>query len=179
MNFLLATIQTSSSFTMNTQTHHPYVIPVPNQFQISQTEEFPHASIQHPSSSTQIPSSELSEHFHTSLTMNNNDKGKSLQVLNDSYSIPPPNFPYEPLLFYLHDHELYYTSFYGPRYNENAIFIDYQEWYNSSEISFHSYLKLIKAYQTLVQDVDNHLVLIVMPTGYINYFKWFHKLFEY
>ena len=75
-----------------------------------------------------------------------------------------PNFPHEPLLFYLCDHELYYTSFYGPQYNENAIFIDYQEWYISFEISFYSYLKLIKPYQTLVQDVNNHPVLIVMPT---------------
>ena len=135
---------------MNAQTHPSYAIPVPDQFQISQTEEFPQALIQHPSSFTQIPSSELSEHFLTSLTMNNNDEGQSLQVLNDSNSIQLTNFPYEPLLFYLHDHELYYTSFYGPRYNENAIFIDYQEWYNSSEISFYSYLKLIKAYHCLL-----------------------------
>jgi len=90
-----------------------------------------------------------------------------------------PNFPHESLLFYFRDHELYYTSFYGPRYNENAIFIYYQEWYNSSEISFYSYLKLIKAYQMLVQNVNNHPVLIVMPTGYINYFKWFRKHLEY
>ena len=110
---------------MNTQTH---AIPVPNQFQIS---EIPQASIQHPSSSTQIPHSELSEHFHTNLTMDDNDKGKSLPLLNDSNSIQLPNFPRAPLQFYLRDHELYYTSFYGPRYNETAIFIDYQEWYNS------------------------------------------------
>jgi len=111
--------------------------------------------------------------------MDDNDKGKSLQLLNDSHSIQLPNFPHEPFLFYLRDHELYYTSFYGSRYNETAIFIDYQEWYNSSEISFYSYLKLIKAYQTLVQDVNNHLVLIVMPTGYINYSKWLRKRLEY
>jgi len=108
---------------MNTQTHPPYAIPVPNQFQTSQSKEIPQASIQRPSSSTQIHPSELSEHFHTNLPMNNNDKGKSLQLLNDSNSLQLPNFPYEPLLFYLHDHKLYYTSFYGPRYNENAIFM--------------------------------------------------------
>ena len=148
------------------------------------SEEFPpltytQASIQHSSSSTQIPSFKLSEHFQTSLTMNNNDKGKALQILNDSNSIQLTNFSHEPLLFYLRDHELYFTSFYGPRYNESAIFIDYQEWYNSSEISFYSYLKLIKAYQTLVQDVNNHPVLIIISTEYINYFKWFHKQFKY
>jgi len=86
---------------------------------------------------------------------------------------------HEPLLFYLRNHELYYISFYVPRYNQTAIFIDYQEWYNSSEISFYRYLKLIKAYQMLVQDVNNHPILIVMPTGYINYFKWFHRQREY
>jgi len=112
---------------MNTQTHPPYAIPVTNQFQILRTEEFHPTSIQHPSSSTQIPSSELSEYFHTNLTMNDNDKDKSLQLLNDSNSIQLPNFPYERLLFYLRDHELYYISFYGSRYNENAIFIDYEE----------------------------------------------------
>ena len=113
--------------TSDTQTHPPYAIPVPIQFQIPQAEEFPQASIQHPSSSTQIPSFELLEHFHTSLTTNSNEEDKSLQVLNDFNSIQLKNFPHKPFLFYLCDHELYYTSFYGPRYNESAIFIDYQE----------------------------------------------------
>ena len=72
---------------MDTQTHHPYANPIPNQFQVSQSNDIPQASIQHPSSSTPIPHSELSEHFHTNLTMDNNDKGKSLQLLNDSNSI--------------------------------------------------------------------------------------------
>jgi len=55
-----------------------------------------------------------------------------------SHSLPPHtainhisfqlnNYPHEPLLFYLRDYELYYTAFCGPRYNEYAIFIDYQE----------------------------------------------------
>jgi len=99
---------------MDNQTHPPSTSLVPNQFQISQSEEIPQASILHPSSSTQIPSSELSEHFHTNPTMDDNDKGKSLQLLNDSNSIQLPNFPPESLIFYLRDHELYYTSFYGP-----------------------------------------------------------------
>ena len=93
--------------TSDTQTHPSYAIPVPNQFQISQTEEFHQISIQHLSSSTQIPSSKPLEHFHPNLTMNDNDKGKNLQVLNDSNSIQLSNFPHEPLLFYLRDHELY------------------------------------------------------------------------
>ena len=91
---------------MNTQTHHPYAIPVTNQFQISQTKEISQASVQHPSSSTQIPSSELSEYFHINLTMNDNNKDNSLQLLNDSNSIQLPHFPHELLLFYLRDHEL-------------------------------------------------------------------------
>ena len=66
---------------MNTQTHPPYAIPETNQFQISQTKEIPQASVQHPSLSTQIPSSELAN-----LTIHDNDKGKSLQLLNDSNS---------------------------------------------------------------------------------------------
>ena len=61
---------------MDTQTHRPYANPVRNQFQVSQSKKIPQASIQHPSSPTQIPPSELSEHFHTNLTMNDNDKGK-------------------------------------------------------------------------------------------------------
>ena len=31
----------------------------------------------------------------------------------------------------------------------------------------------------LVQDVNNHPVLIVMLTGYINYFKWFRRQLQY
>ena len=50
--------------------------------------------------------------------MLDNNKSKSLQLLNDSNSIQLPNFSHEPLLFYFRDHKLYYTSFYGPRYNE-------------------------------------------------------------
>ena len=87
---------------MNTQTH---AISVPNQYRIV---ESPQASIQHPSSSTQIPPSELSEHFHTNLTMADNDKNKRL-LLNDSNTIQLSNFPHEPLLFYLRDHKIYYT----------------------------------------------------------------------
>ena len=89
------------------------------------------------------------------------------------------NYPHEPLLFYLRDHELYYTSFYGLRYNKSAIFIYYQEWHTSADISFYQYLKIIKAYQALVQDVNNYPVLVIMPTGYIQFFRWFHKQFEY
>ena len=171
--------------THDTQTHPHCSIPVANRFQIVKSEECPPLTYTQASSSTQTSSSDLSKHFHTSLTMNNKDKGKAIQFDNDNNSYPTQNhlqmtnYPQEPLLFYLRDHELYYTSFYGPRCNESAIFIDYQEWYNSSKISFYSYLKLIKAYQTLVQDVNNHPVLIIMPTGYINYFKWFHKQYEY
>ena len=108
--------------------------------------------------------------------MSREDKCKSLQLDGNCNFIPTPNliqmtnYPHKPLLFYLRDHELYYTSFYGPRCNESAIFIDYQEWYNYVEISFYQYLKIIKAYHVLVQDVNNHPVLIVTPTGYIESF---------
>jgi len=44
---------------------------------------------------------------------------------NNYISFQWPNYPHEPLLFYLRDYELYYTAFCGPRYNEYAIFIDY------------------------------------------------------
>ena len=117
--------------------------------------------------------------------MSREDKGKGMHLEND-YKFGPTqktiqliNYPRDPLLFYLHDHELCYTSFYGPRYKESAIFINYQEWYVSAAIPFYQYLKIIKVYQALVQDVSNHPVLIVMPIGYIESFKWFHKQFEY
>lgn len=89
------------------------------------------------------------------------------------------NHPHEPLLFYLRDQELYYTSFAGPRYNEHAIYIDYQEWYLSKEIPFYQYLKIIKAYRTLLQDLNNHPVLVVMPTGYIETFRYYQQQCTY
>ena len=87
-------------------------------------------------------------------------KSKSLQVLND-YN-PIQNYTHEPLPFYLRDHKLYFTSLYGSRYNE--------EWHTYAEVSFCQHLKIIKAYHALVQDVNNHLVLIIMPTWYIQTF---------
>jgi len=94
-------------------------------------------------------------------------------------SLELPNYPHEPLLFYLRDYELYYTAICGPRYNEYAIFIDYQEWSVNKEISFYQYLKIIKAYRALQQDINNHPVLLVMPTGFIQTFKCYQQYFEY
>jgi len=37
------------------------------------------------------------------------------------------NHPHDPLLFYMGEHELYYTTLCTPRYNEYAILIDYHE----------------------------------------------------
>jgi len=59
------------------------------------------------------------------------DKGKAIQT-------EAPTVPIDPLLFYIRDHELYYTACHGPRYNEYAIFIDYHEWYLSANMSFFS-----------------------------------------
>lgn len=91
----------------------------------------------------------------------------------------PINYSLEQLLFYLRDNDLYFTSFAEPRYNEYAIFIDYQEWYLSKEIPFYQYLKLIKAYRTLLQDINNYLVLVVMPTCYIEAVRYYHQYFTY
>ena len=88
--------------------------------------------------------------------MSKEDKGKGSQLNDDDKFIPTQNpiqmtnYPHEPLLFCLRDHELYYISFYGPRYNGSAIFIDYQEWYNYAKIPFYNCFKIIKAYQALV-----------------------------
>ena len=62
-NHNLFSVINNSNLIMKTQTHLPYAIPVQNQSQISQTEEFPQASIQHPSSSTQTSSFDLSKYF--------------------------------------------------------------------------------------------------------------------
>ena len=70
----------------------------------------------------------------------------------------PFNHSFEPLLFYLSYHELYSTSFAGPRYNEYAIFIDYHEWYLSKDLPFYQHLKIIQAYRTFLQDINDHPV---------------------
>jgi len=101
------------------------------------------------------------------------DKGKGLQQTEDDQlaknqlpltqtqclSMPDINLPLEPFLFYLRDHELYYTALNGPRYKEDAIFIDYHEWYLSANISFYQYLKIIKAYRSVLQIINNHPVI--------------------
>jgi len=84
------------------------------------------------------------------------------------------SLPLDPLLFYLRDHELYYTALSGPRYNEYAIFIDYHEWELSATCSFYQYLKIIKAYQALLQTITMKPVLIILPTGYIETCRWFN-----
>ena len=80
----------------------------------------------------------------------------------------------DPLLFYLRDHELYYTALHGPRYNEYAIFIDYHEWYLSANMSFYQYLKIILAYRSLLQTLNDHPVVIILPTGYVETWRFFH-----
>ena len=83
------------------------------------------------------------------------DKGKAIQT-------EAPNIPLDPLLFYIRDHELYYTACHGPCYNEYAIFIDYREWYLAANMSFFQYLKIISAYRSLLQTVNKHPVVIVL-----------------
>ena len=87
------------------------------------------------------------------------------------------NYSLEPVLLYLRDHELYCISFAGPRYNEYAIFINYHEWYLSKELPFYQYLKIIQAYKPLLQDINNHPVLIIMPIGYVESVRYYHKYF--
>ena len=95
-----------------------------------------------------------------------------------SFSPQMSSLPLDPLLFYLRDHELYYTTFSGPRYNEYAIFIDYHEWELSATCSFYQYLKIIKAYQALLQTITMKPVLVILPTGYIETCRWF-DIFTY
>ena len=89
------------------------------------------------------------------------------------------NYPHEPLLFYMRDNELYYTSFCGLRYNEYAIFIDYHEWYLFASIPFYQYLKIVKAYRSLLQEFNQHPVLIVVPTGYVETLRFYRDYIEY
>ena len=84
------------------------------------------------------------------------DKGKCLQVKES-----PTNYPHESLLFYIRDSELCYTSFCGLRYKEFAISIDFHELYLSASLPFHQYFKIILAYRSLVQDVNNHPIIII------------------
>ena len=125
---------------------------------------------------------------------NKKDKGKAIQTAEDYQPASPTqnqltaveqtqfspykNVPLDPLLFYLRDHELYYAALNGPRYNEYAIFIDFHEWFLSVNTSFYQYLKIIKAYRSFLQILNNHPVLIILPTGYVET-CWFFNIFTY
>ena len=85
----------------------------------------------------------------------------------------------EPLLFYLRDHELYYTPFARSRYKEYAIFIEYHEWYLLKELPFYQYLKIIQAYKTLLQGMNDHPVPIILLTGYVKSIRYYQKYFTY
>ena len=70
----------------------------------------------------------------SSKTKKDNDKAVQIAEASQSQSHIQTHFtpqmsslPLDPLLFYLRNHELYYTALNGPRYNEYAIFIDYHE----------------------------------------------------
>jgi len=101
-------------------------------------------------------------------------KINQLQILPTS-----KNYPHEPLWFYICDNELFHTSFYDARYNEYAIFIYYHEWYVSGSIPFYQYLKIVNAYRSLLQDLNQHLVLIVAPTRYVETLRYHQDYFEY
>jgi len=108
------------------------------------------------------------------------DKGKGLHHTADDQlaknQLPKtPCLPLDPFLFYIRDHELYYTALSGPRYNEYAIFIDYHEWELSATCSFYQYLKIIKAYQALLQTITMKPILVILPTGYIETCRWFDR----
>jgi len=127
---------------------------------------------------------------------NKKDKGKASQKAEDyQLQVPIQNpftpFPYkkqtipssstyrvplDPLLFYLRDHELYYTALSGPRCNEFAIFIDFHEWDLSATTSFYQYLKIIKAYRALLHSITMKPILIILPTGYIETCRFFDVL---
>jgi len=69
------------------------------------------------------------------------DKGKGLlhtvndQLTKTQSSVTQKHLPLDPFLFYIRDHELYYTALNGPRYNEYAIFIYFHELYLSTNSS--------------------------------------------
>jgi len=116
----------------------------------------------------------------SSKTKKDNDKtvhiaeaSQSQSAIQNHFTPQMPSLPLDPLLFYLRDHELYYTALSGPRYNEYAIFIDYHEWELSVTCSFYQYLKIIKAYQAVLQTITMQPILVVLPTGYIETCRWF------
>jgi len=120
--------------------------------------------------------------MNSSKSMNKKDKGIAMQTADD-YQFAPitpqilsfyKNVPLDPLLFYIRDHELYYTALHGPRYNEYAILIDYHEWYLSANMSFYQYLKIIIAYRSLLQTINRRPVVIILPTGYVESWHFFH-----
>ena len=106
------------------------------------------------------------------------DEDKAIQItatsqsqipMQNHFTLQMSNIPLDPLLFYLCDHELYYTALSGPRYNEYAIFIDHHEWELSATCSFYQYLKIIKAYQALLQTITVKPILVILPTGCLLY----------
>ena len=118
--------------------------------------------------------------MNSSKNMNKKDKGIAMQTADQCAPIYPQslsfykNVPLDPLLFYIRDHELYYTALQGPRHNEYAIFNDYHEWYLSANMSFYQYLKIILAYRALLRAINRRPVLIILPTGYIESWRFFH-----
>ena len=117
--------------------------------------------------------------FFAGVRISIGDKGNDLQINNDTTCLSLTNYPHKPLLFYIRDHELYCTALCDPRYNESAIFIDYHEWYLSADLPFYQYLKLIKAYHSLIQVINNHPVLIALPMGYAETLKFYGEYIAY
>ena len=105
------------------------------------------------------------------MAMNKTNKDKAIQTYEQA-------IPLDPLLFYIRDYELYYTALSAPCYNEYAIFIGYHEWELSATCLFYQYLKIIKAYQALLQTITMKPVLVILPTGYIETCRWF-DIFTY
>ena len=94
-----------------------------------------------------MSSSKKKDEGKSLLHTDNDQRAKTPSTFTQTHypSMPDKNLPFEPFLFYIRDHELYYTALSGPRYNEYAIFIDYHEWELSATCSFYQYLKIIKA----------------------------------
>ena len=151
-------IQRAEDYQIITQ-HYPTKIPVYNKFQL--LDDFPTL----PCKTTATASPATSSYDNSSPSSSQN------------HPYPCSCFPLDPILFYLRDYDLYYTSFAGSRYNEYAIFVDFREWQVSGNLPFYNYLKIIKAYKSLLQILNSHPVLIIIPTGCLETIRYYNDYF--
>ena len=79
-------------------------------------------------------------------------------------------------LFYIRNYELCFIVLKGPRYNDYVILMKYNQCTSNPHSSFYEYLKIIKAYISIFQELHGHLELIIIPTATSKPFTSFRSL---